>query len=89
MCMWDSLSEKVYRNLTKEELKQRITECWELRKSIGSWKKRLRAVCGEDGGPIDHLFALTKLHVVRTTKYVIEALRPWGHPYLRSNFAAT
>jgi hypothetical protein len=31
-----------------------ITEYWEeislaeLRKSIGSWKKRLRAVCGED-----------------------------------------
>jgi hypothetical protein len=43
---------------TKEELKQRITECWveislaELRKSIGSWKKILRAVCGEDGGPL-------------------------------------
>jgi hypothetical protein len=24
---------------------------------IGSWKKSLRAVSGEDGGPIDHLFA--------------------------------
>jgi hypothetical protein len=38
-------------------LKKRVTECWEeislaeLRKSIGSWRKRLRAVCGEDGGP--------------------------------------
>jgi hypothetical protein len=42
--MWDSLSEKDYRGRTekfaKEELKQRITECWEeislaeLRKSI-------------------------------------------------------
>jgi hypothetical protein len=61
MCMWDSLSEKVYRGstdkFTKKELKQRITECWEeislaeLRKSIRSWKERLRAVCGEDGGP--------------------------------------
>jgi hypothetical protein len=33
MCMWDSLSEKVYRGrtekFTKEELKQRITESWE------------------------------------------------------------
>jgi hypothetical protein len=52
MCIWDSLTEKVSRGrtekFTKEELKQRITECWEeislaeLRKSIGSWKKRLR-----------------------------------------------
>jgi hypothetical protein len=65
--MWYSLSEKVYQGHTekvaKEELEQRITECWEeiflaeLRKSIGSWKKRLLAVCGEDGGPIDYLFA--------------------------------
>jgi hypothetical protein len=60
------LSEKAYRGrtekFTREELKQGITECWEeiylaeLRKSIGSWKKILLAVCGEDGGPIDHLF---------------------------------
>jgi hypothetical protein len=31
--MWDSLSEKVYRGrtekFTKEELEERITECWE------------------------------------------------------------
>jgi hypothetical protein len=48
MWMWDSLSETIYRGrtekFTKEELKQRITECWEeiylaeLRKSLGSWE---------------------------------------------------
>jgi hypothetical protein len=43
---------------TKEELKQRVTECCEeislaeLGKSIGSWKKRLRTGCGEDGASI-------------------------------------
>jgi hypothetical protein len=58
---------------TKEELKQRLTEYREeislaelkCRKSIESWKKRRWAVCEEDGAPIDHLFAYTKLHIVR------------------------
>ena len=63
--IWDSLSEKVYKGrnkkFTEEELKQRITECWEeitldeIRKSIGAWKKRLRTVFQQEGGPIDHL----------------------------------
>jgi hypothetical protein len=67
--MWDSLLLKrrfigaALKNSPRRNSKQRITECWEeiylaeLRKSIGSLKKILRAVCGEDGGPIDHVFA--------------------------------
>jgi len=64
--VWDSLSEKVYADRTKvfteNELKDRIREKWneipqaEIRKCISSWKKRLRAVCNQDGGHIDHLF---------------------------------
>jgi hypothetical protein len=62
--MWDSLSEKVYagrtEKFTEQELKDKIQENWavislaEIRKSIGAWKKRLRLVCGQDGGHIDH-----------------------------------
>ena len=64
-CVWDSLSEKVYagrtEKFTEQELKDRIEQMWgeitvgEIRKSISSWKKRLRLVHSEDGGHIDHL----------------------------------
>lgn len=64
--IWDSLSEKVYRGrntaFNEEELKDAIKEKWreisqaEVRKTILSWKKRLRAVCDVSGGHIDHLF---------------------------------
>ena len=64
--VWNSLSEKVYEGrstkFTERELKQKIQQCWEritlgeIRKAIASWKKRVRAVCRENGGPIDHLF---------------------------------
>jgi transposase len=64
--VWNSLSEKVYEGRTEkfseEELKARIKRCWkkitlkEIQSSIGSWKKRLRTVSRENGGPIDHLF---------------------------------
>ena len=63
--IWDSLSEKVYKErtqkFTENELKEKIREKWEeitleeVRKSIGSFKKRLRAVCEQNGGHIDHL----------------------------------
>jgi hypothetical protein len=63
--MWDSLSEKVYRGrtekFTKEELKQRITGkkyiLLNLESPLDRGKRDFGAVCGEDGGPIDHLFA--------------------------------
>ena len=65
-CVWNSLSEKVYEGrmdkFTEEELKTKIKESWkritleEIHSCISSWKKRLRAVCRENGGPIDHLF---------------------------------
>ena len=64
--IWNSLSEKVYEGrkekFTEEELKARIKNCWkkitvkEIRDSIRSWKKRLRTIHRQDGGPIDHLF---------------------------------
>ena len=64
--VWDSLSEKVYEGrstkFTERELKQKIQQSWEqitqgeIRKAIASWKKRVRAVCRENGGPTDHLF---------------------------------
>ena len=64
--VWDSLSEKVYEGrstkFNERELKQKIQQCWEripqgeTRKAIASRKKRVRAVCRENGGPIDHLF---------------------------------
>ena len=44
------------------ELKTRLKKCWdkislrEIRSTISSWKKRLRAVFEADGGHIDHLF---------------------------------
>ena len=63
--IWDSLSEKVYKGrtqkFTENEQKEKIREKWEeitleeVRKSIGSFKKRLRAVCEQNGGHIDHL----------------------------------
>ena len=46
---------------TEEELKRKIRKCWkeislgEVQKAVGSWKKRLRLVYKQDGGPIDHL----------------------------------
>ena len=62
--IWDSLAEKVYKGrtqkFTENELKEKIRK-WEeitleeVRKSIGSFKKRLRAVCEQNGGHIDHL----------------------------------
>ena len=64
--IWDSLTNKVYhgrgKKFTEEELKERIRRAWdditidEIRMCILSWKKRLRAVCQQDGGHIDHLF---------------------------------
>ena len=63
--IWDSLSEKVYKGrtqkFTENELKEKIRGKWveitleEVRKSIGSFKKRLRAVCEQNGGHIGHL----------------------------------
>jgi hypothetical protein len=59
------------KNSLRRNSKQRITECWEeiflteLRKSIGSLKKRhWPFVEKTEGGLIDHLFAQTKLQVV-------------------------
>lgn len=64
--IWNSLSEKVYEGrrdpFTEDELKERIREKWdeislpEIRQSISQWKKRLAAVCAQNGGHIDHLF---------------------------------
>ena len=70
--VWDSLSEKVYEGRTEpsneEGLKTRILESWEAitikeikKKAIGSWKKRLRAVCNQDGDPISHV----KFYVIK------------------------
>ena len=63
--VWNSLTEKVYYQqreaFTEEPLKQKITECWqqitieEIRKSINSWKRRLRDVIAQNGGSTDHL----------------------------------
>ena len=63
--VWNSLSEKVYKGkvekFTEDELKRKIRSAWkkislsEIRNSISSWKKRLRTVVEQDGGPIDHL----------------------------------
>ena len=47
--------------LTEPELKRKILESWQkigiddVRKCISAWKKRLRLVCQQSGGPIDHL----------------------------------
>jgi len=64
--IWNSLTNKVYhgqgKKFTEEELEERIRRAWdditidEIRMCILSWKKRLRAVCQQDGGHIDHLF---------------------------------
>ena len=60
--IWDSLSEKVYKGRTENELKDKIREKWEeisvgdCRKAIGLFKKRLSAVCSQDSGHIEHLF---------------------------------
>lgn len=64
--IWNSLSEKVYRGqmdvFTEGELKAKIRESWEeitleeIQNSIQAWKKRLRVITREGGGPIDHLF---------------------------------
>jgi hypothetical protein len=80
MCMWDSLSGKVYRGrtekFTKEELKQRITECWEeislaeLRKSTGCFGPFVEKT--EDQSII---FSPRQVTCCRTTKYVIAALQ--------------
>jgi hypothetical protein len=58
--MWDSLSEKVYagrtEKFTEQELKDKIQKWAEISPAkIVAWKKRLRLVCGQDGGHIDHL----------------------------------
>ena len=63
--IWDALSEKVYsgrtEKFTEDELKAKILEKWEeislesVRKTISSFKKRLRLVDDQDGGHIDHL----------------------------------
>jgi hypothetical protein len=49
------------RSLLSRNLRTKCRRRWaeislaEIRKSIGAWKKRLRLVCGQDGGHIDHL----------------------------------
>ena len=63
--IWDSLSEKVYRDrqkpFTEDELKDKIQECWEeisineIRWSVSCWKKRLRDVVAQREGSTDHL----------------------------------
>ena len=77
--VWDSLSEKAYKGrstkFTERELKQKIQQCWEripegeIRKATASWKKRVRAVCQENGGPIDHLFKWLLLKMTRDIVY--------------------
>ena len=62
--VWDSLSQKVYAGkqdkFTENELKKQIQKCWkditlgEIQKTISVWKKRMRTVVAENGGPIDH-----------------------------------
>ena len=64
--VWDSLLEKVDSGRTtvfkEDELKNAIRQKWreisqnEVGQAILSWKKRLRAICDESGGHIDHLF---------------------------------
>jgi hypothetical protein len=63
------------------ELKDRISQCWEdislaeIRKSIGSWKNRLRAVCSRNG---DRLTTFSKkLQVRLTIKHFSPALHLW------------
>ena len=50
-------SEKVTENELKEKIRGKCEEITleEVRKSIWSFKKRLRAVCEQNGGHIDHL----------------------------------
>ena len=51
----------MYKLISKKCLTDKKKEAWtkitieEIRKAIRSWKRRLRAVVNEDGGPIDHL----------------------------------
>ena len=63
--MWDSRSEKVYRErtepFTEETLREAIRKAWkeislkEIQKSIKSWKARIRTVINEKGGSTDHV----------------------------------
>ena len=56
------VNEKGWRDkFSGDELKEKIRSAWdeisldEIRNCISSWKKRLRLVCSEDGGHIEHL----------------------------------
>ena len=62
--VWELLKQKVYRGqrekLTEPELKRKLIESWreigiDDRKCISAWKKRLKLVRQQSGGPIDHL----------------------------------
>ena len=64
--IWSMLSDAVFRDrhepFTINELKAKITECWEaipltkIQDIISAWKSRLRDVCRRAaGGPIEHL----------------------------------
>ena len=63
--VWNTLKEMVYAEqrqpFTEITLRRRIEDCWaripihQIRKAISSWRKRLRWVVEQDGGPIDHL----------------------------------
>ena len=63
-CIWNLLKEKVYKGEREpfdlDSLKSKIRESWEsislldIRKAIKKWKKRLRLVIQEEGGPIEH-----------------------------------
>ena len=63
--IWSMLSDAVFQDrrepFTINELKAKITECWEaipqtkIQDIIGAWKSRLRDVNRAAGGPIEHL----------------------------------
>ena len=49
------------RKLTEPELRRKILESWQeigindVRTYISAWKQKLRLLCQQSGGPIDHL----------------------------------
>jgi len=63
--VWESRKENAYRGqrekCTEPELKGKLLESWQeigiddVRTCISSWTKRLRAVCKQNGNPMDHL----------------------------------
>ena len=62
--VWEILKQNVYKGqrekFNERDLKEKVQKVWDamdlnsIRESIKSWKKRLRLVINENGGPIDH-----------------------------------